>query len=38
MIFLTVLVLIAAASIAGTIVSISRDGYHRVPDRPSLRR
>jgi len=38
MLLLTILGLLGAASIAGTIVSISRDGYRRVPDRPSLRR
>jgi len=38
MIILTVLGLLSATAIVGTIVSISRDGYRRVPDRPSLRR
>jgi len=38
MFFLTILGLLSATAIVGTIVSISRDGYRRVPDRPSRRR
>jgi len=38
MFILTILGLLSATAVAGTIVSISRDGYRRVPDRQSRRR